>query len=285
MLDNVDVIASETQILADMSHAIRRQLNAISGMAHLLETTELTDEQAGYVRAITVSSQALNALISDSLELSKIDAGGLTINRTEFQLREVIGMAAPSAAATALAPLHPGQAFAISAETNSAAKDHQSVAHGQRVELVVNFTNDLPDHVIGDAGRLRQVVAILASNAIQVSPEGGDVVVRLFADELSESHCRLHVSVRDSSSGIHADKVEHVFDAFQVLGPWQERALIGPGLGLPLVKRIVNAIGGEVWCESQLGFGSTFHFVVTLDLAPATVDFESDAARETLAGR
>ena len=243
----------QTEFLADLGHSIRTPLNAVAGMTHLLSTTELNDEQSDYVRAIMSSCESLTALTSQLLEVSRLESGSFEIDSDEFSLREIVSLATRSLAST---------------------------AHENNIELVVNFATSVPDRLIGDGFRLRQILMTLLTNAIQATQESNDVVLRFDVDKPVDSPCQLHVSVRDSGPGLTEDTLKSVFEPFQQLGRWQDAdSNNGPGLGLYLTKRVVNAMSGEIWCDSQVGFGSTFHVAIPFQTAPVTIDFEIDTAR------
>jgi len=249
----------QTQFLADLGHSIRTPLNAVAGMTHLLSTTDLTVEQSDYTRAIMSSCESLTALISQLLEVSRLESGTFEIEADEFSLRETVALVTRSLA---------------------------SSVYEKGVELVVNFATSVPDRLVGDAFRLRQLLMTLMSNAVQATQSSNDVVVRIDVDKPITSQCQLHLSVRDSGPGLTEDKLKAVFEPFEQLGRWQDTdSNNGPGLGLYLTKRVVEAMSGELWCDSQIGFGSTFHVALPFQVAATTIDFQLDTAHSALGGK
>jgi two-component system CheB/CheR fusion protein len=230
---------AKTEFLATMSHELRTPLNGILGMAGLLGATPLTDEQRESIDIIQSSGEALLQVINDVLDLSRIEAGHVEVEAIEFELRQVI--------ADSL------RAFA---------------AQAQRRQLAVTsaVARGVPERVVGDPGRLRQVLVNLVGNAVKFT-ERGTVTVEVDRVDDGADGIELHALVRDTGIGIPAEKLAMIFEAFTQADSSMSRRYGGTGLGLAITGRLVGLMGGRVWAESELGRGSTFHFTVRLGKA------------------
>jgi signal transduction histidine kinase/ActR/RegA family two-component response regulator len=225
---------ARSEFLATMSHEIRTPLNGIIGLGELLEGGDLNPGQARYARLLNQSGKALLGLVNDILDFSKIEAGHLELEKSNFDLEEELAGLASS--------------FGLQAE-----------AKGLR--LLSEFS-DLPRLVLGDALRLRQVVANLLSNAIKFTASGQIILrARIVA---SGDRWKLHVEVDDSGIGIPPDKIKELFDPFTQADSSTTRRFGGTGLGLAICRRLVKAMGGEITARTNKQ-GATFSFSIFLD--------------------
>lgn len=222
---------AKSDFLANMSHEIRTPLNAIIGMADLLLDTPLSQPQREYLKMVSESGESLLAIINDILDFSKIEAGKLRLESIPFSLRELLGDTMKSLAIR---------------------------AHRKGLDLALHIAPHLPEHLIGDPNRLRQVIVNLVGNAIKFT-QTGEVVLDVSADELTPDATRLHFQVRDTGIGIPSDKIGQIFEAFEQADASMTRRYGGTGLGLAISAGLVNLMGGRIWVESDLGAGSVFH--------------------------
>jgi CheY-like chemotaxis protein len=230
---------AKSAFLANMSHEMRTPMNAVLGLTELVLDTRLTSEQREYLSLVRTSGQALLALIDDSLDLSRIEAGRLSLNPITFDLRDTVCDTMRSLAFQ---------------------------AHGKGLNLVCSLDPRLPSAVVGDAGRLGQILYNLIGNAIKFTAVG-EVVVRMEAGETAGDTVTPRTSVSDTGIGIPADKLETIFDLFEQVDPSPTRPHGGAGLGLAISSRLAELLGGRIWAESTDGAGSTFHFTATFTVA------------------
>ncbi len=237
--------------LANMSHEIRTPMNAIIGMTELVLDTPLTSTQREYLEIVLQSGDSLLTIINEILDFSKIESGSIEFENVPFDLAELL---------------------------DETLKTFSLRAHAKGIELACQVANDVPETLLGDPMRLRQVLVNLVGNAVKFTDQG-EVLVAVSVEAREAQEVVVRFSVIDTGIGIPAQKNQSIFDAFTQADASTTRRYGGTGLGLTIARRIVEHAGGRIWVESEPGRGSRFHFTLPMKVAVAPTKSRDDADR------
>jgi PAS domain S-box-containing protein len=232
----------KSTFLANMSHDIRTPMNGVLGCTQLLSDTSLTPEQKGYVDTIVDCGRVLIALINDILDLSKIEAGHMELESLPFSVAAMADGIVQIANASLLTT-------------------------GKLLKINLSKQN-LPKYVKGDRRRMEQILQNLMSNAIKFTPENGHIWINVAATKIDANHVTLRCSVSDDGIGIPKETQSRLFSAFVQADVSTTRKFGGTGLGLSICKDLMKLMGGKIWVESEPGHGSTFTFMVPMEVVP-----------------
>jgi signal transduction histidine kinase/DNA-binding response OmpR family regulator len=245
---------AKSEFLANMSHEIRTPLNGVIGMTDLALETGLTAEQKEYLDTVKLSADSLLGVINDILDFSKIEAGRIELDKADFHLRDCLE---------------------ITLKTLALRADEKGL------ELLCEIAPDVPEVVLGDSSRLRQIVVNLVGNAIKFTHEG-EVALKVGVEVADGESRLLHFTVSDTGIGIPAEKQKLIFDPFSQADSSTTRKYGGTGLGLTISARLVNVMGGRIWVESEVGTGTQFHFTAGFKSSEKKVEIGAIAPPEIL---
>lgn len=233
-----DLSNLKIQFLATLNHEIRTPLSGIMGMMDLLLETRLDEEQREYVEATRACAETLFSVLNATLDYSALAAGRVILQEAEFHLSDAV---------------------------RHCLADFEATARGKGIQLRCTFDDELPETVIGDELRLRQVLAQLISNGVKFTLEG-EVEVHVLLEEQSGGRATIVFKVRDTGIGIPKEQLDAIFDSFHQLDSGLSRSYSGLGLGLALSEKLISLMDGQIWAESKMGVGSAFYVRLSFPL-------------------